>query len=64
MSEEMSNATEMNQPKKNAFMAWIDARLPVTQAIEKHMTKYYAPKNFNFWYGFGVLSLFVLVNQL
>ena len=47
MSEEMSNATEMNQPKKNAFMAWIDARLPVTQAIEKHMTKYYAPKNFN-----------------
>jgi ubiquinol-cytochrome c reductase cytochrome b subunit len=28
------------------------------------MAKYYAPKNFNFWYIFGVLSLLVLVNQL
>ena len=46
------------------FMGWIDARLPVTQAFEKHMSKYYAPKNFNFWYIFGVLSMLVLVNQL
>ncbi|MEX2365874.1 MAG: cytochrome bc complex cytochrome b subunit, partial [Pseudohongiellaceae bacterium] len=49
---------------KKGFMAWIDARLPVTRALEQHMTKYYAPKNFNFWYVFGVLSLLVLVNQL
>lgn len=28
------------------------------------MSKYYAPKNFNFWYFFGVLSLVVLVMQL
>jgi ubiquinol-cytochrome c reductase cytochrome b subunit len=46
------------------FMAWLDARLPVTKAFEKHMSKYYAPKNFNFWYIFGVLSMVVLVNQL
>ncbi len=64
MSEEMTNSAETNQPKKNSFMAWIDARLPVTQAFEKHMSKYYAPKNFNVWYLFGVLSIFVLVNQL
>ena len=64
MSDEMTNTTEINQPKKNTFMAWIDTRLPVTLAWEKHMSKYYAPKNFNFWYTFGVLSLFVLVNQL
>ncbi len=63
MSEEMSNAVN-EQVKKNSFMSWIDARLPVTQALQKHMTKYYAPKNFNFWYGFGVLALVVLVNQL
>ena len=31
---------------------------------EYHMSKYWAPKNFNFWYYFGVLSMFVLVNQL
>lgn len=43
---------------------WIDARLPVQRAWDTHMAKYYAPKNFNFWYIFGVLSLLVLVNQL
>jgi ubiquinol-cytochrome c reductase cytochrome b subunit len=30
----------------------------------KHMTEYYAPKNFNFWYYFGVLAMVVLVNQI
>ncbi len=43
---------------------WIDARLPVQRTWDTHMAKYYAPKNFNFWYFFGVLSLLVLVNQL
>ena len=39
-----------NNSETKGFMAWLDARLPVTQAFEKHMSKYYAPKNFNFWY--------------
>lgn len=43
---------------------WVDNRLPVQKAWDTHMGKYYAPKNFNFWYFFGVLSLLVLVNQL
>ncbi len=43
---------------------WVDARLPVQRAWDTHMGKYYAPKNFNFWYFFGVLSILVLVNQL
>ena len=46
------------------FMDWLNARLPVTQAWEKHLSKYYAPVNFNFWYFFGSLALLVLVNQL
>lgn len=46
------------------LVEWIDARLPVVNAFEKHMSKYYAPKNFNMWYFFGSLSLLVLVNQL
>lgn len=49
---------------KKGLMAWVDDRLPVTEAYEKHMSKYYAPKNFNVWYVFGVLSMLVLVNQL
>ncbi|MBB3169137.1 ubiquinol-cytochrome c reductase [Simiduia aestuariiviva] len=43
---------------------WVDERLPVQRAWDTHMAKYYAPKNFNFWYFFGVLSILVLVNQL
>ena len=43
---------------------WVDARLPVVAAWKKHMSQYYAPNNFNFWYFFGVLSLLVLVIQL
>ena len=45
------------------FMDWVDARLPVTETYEKHMSKYWAPKNFNFWYLFGVLAFVVLINQ-
>ncbi|CAH0993349.1 Cytochrome b [Sinobacterium norvegicum] len=43
---------------------WVDERLPIVRAWDTHMGKYYAPKNFNFWYFFGVLSMVVLVNQL
>ena len=45
-------------------MDWIDDRLPVTEAYEKHLSKYYAPKNLNIWYYFGIFSFVVLVNQL
>jgi ubiquinol-cytochrome c reductase cytochrome b subunit len=53
-----------NKTQAKGLLGWIDARLPVINAFEKHMSRYYAPKNFNFWYVFGVLSMFVLVNQL
>jgi ubiquinol-cytochrome c reductase cytochrome b subunit len=53
-----------NKFERKGLLNWIDARLPVINAFEKHMSKYYAPKNFNFWYFFGVLSMVVLVNQL
>ena len=46
------------------FLGWVDERFPLTETFEYHMSKYYAPKNFNFWYFFGVLSMFVLVMQL
>ena len=46
------------------FRDWVDYRLPIVKAWDTHMGKYYAPKNFNLWYFFGVFSLLVLVNQL
>jgi len=45
-------------------MGWIHDRFPATAMWEDHLSKYYAPKNFNFWYFFGSLALLVLVNQL
>ncbi|MGA0838681.1 MAG: cytochrome b [Pseudomonadales bacterium] len=45
-------------------MSWMDERFPLTETFEYHMSHYWAPKNFNFWYFFGVLSMVVLVNQL
>lgn len=43
---------------------WFNKRLPIVPTWKKHFSEYYAPKNFNFFYFFGSLALFVLVNQL
>jgi ubiquinol-cytochrome c reductase cytochrome b subunit len=44
---------------------WFNDRAPgFMPAYKKHMSEYYAPKNFNFFYYFGSLALLVLVNQI
>jgi ubiquinol-cytochrome c reductase cytochrome b subunit len=48
----------------SSFGAWIDARFPMTRLMKEHATEYYAAKNFNVWYAFGVLALVVLVLQV
>lgn len=53
-----------NPHKTTGFMGWIDDRFPATKLWRDHLTEYYAPKNFNFWYYFGSLAMLVLVNQL
>lgn len=45
-------------------LGWVDKRFPLTSNIKAHLTEYYAPKNFNFWYFFGSLALLVLVLQI
>ncbi|MCX5590383.1 cytochrome b [Alcaligenes endophyticus] len=46
------------------LLGWIDRRFPLTSMYKEHMSEYYAPKNFNFWYFFGSLALLVLVIQI
>lgn len=46
------------------FIKWINHRLPIVSVWKKFFTEYYAPINLNFWYYFGSLALFVLVNQI
>ena len=43
---------------------WIDDRFPLMKLWNEHLAQYYAPKNFNFWYYFGALSLVVFVIQI
>lgn len=43
---------------------WVDDRFPLLKMWNEHLAQYYAPKNFNFWYYFGVLSLVVFVIQI
>ena len=43
---------------------WVDVRFPATETWEYHLSKYYAPKNHNFWYLMGWLAVVVLANQL
>lgn len=46
------------------LLNWIDDRFPLTSSWKAHLSEYYAPKNFNFWYFFGSLALLVLVLQI
>jgi len=53
-----------NHKSANAFMQWIDDRIPATKVWNEHLAEYWAAKNFNFWYYFGSLAILVLVIQL
>ena len=48
----------------NGILTWVDARFPLVSTLKAHLTEYYAPKNFNFWYYFGSLALLVFVLQI
>jgi ubiquinol-cytochrome c reductase cytochrome b subunit len=47
-----------------SLMNWVDDRFPASKMWKEHLSEYYAPKNFNFWYFFGSLALLVLVLQI
>ena len=48
----------------NGLLTWVDARFPLMENWRSHLSEYYAPKNFNFWYYMGSLALLVLVMQI
>ena len=54
-----------NAPATAKLGNWFENRFPTLfSAYRVHMSEYYAPKNFNFWYVFGVLSMVVLIIQI
>lgn len=49
---------------RKKLLGWVEARYPLREFWRKHLSHYYAARNFNFWYYFGSFSLLVLVNQI
>ncbi len=47
--------------KKGGFMDWLDERLAIRQLWKVMMSEYYLPKNINFLWSFGVLTILVFV---
>jgi ubiquinol-cytochrome c reductase cytochrome b subunit len=46
------------------LVGWVDRRFPLISLYKGHLSEYYAPKNFNFFYFFGSLAMLVLVLQI
>ena len=53
-----------NAPVADKALGWVDDRFPLTKLWNDQWGKYYAPKNFNFWYIFGSLAMLILVLQI
>ena len=53
-----------NSAGSTGLLGWLDRRFPLSSTWKAHLSEYYAPKNFNFWYFFGSLALLVLVLQI
>ena len=53
----------MTPSKRGGLLAWLEERLPIRLFINTQLTGYFAPKNLNLWYYFGVLALVLLVLQ-
>ena len=60
----MANGTTSGGAWVRGLFEWVDARFPLSVLWKSQLSEYYAPKNFNFWYYFGSLALFVLVLQI
>ncbi|MFM1859703.1 MAG: hypothetical protein RL133_1203 [Pseudomonadota bacterium] len=48
----------------SGIVGWVDRRFPLISLYKGHLSEYYAPKNFNFFYFFGSLAMLVLVLQI
>src|SRR3990167_11302318 len=54
----------VDDKKQGRFISWINKRYPLALFWKQHLSAYYAPRNFNFWYYFGSFSLLIFVSQI
>lgn len=49
---------------KNPAVEWIDSRLPVFTLMQKEYGVFPTPKNFNYFWNFGAIAMFMLVTMI
>jgi ubiquinol-cytochrome c reductase cytochrome b subunit len=62
--EETREPLDWFPEKLGQLRDWIDERFPMSKLMREHLTEYYAPKNFNFWYYMGSLAIVVFAMQI
>ena len=48
----------------SSLISWVDKRLPLTENLERHLTKHPVPKKVNFFYIFGALLMVIFMIQV
>lgn len=51
-------------PFENPVVEWIDSRLPVFTLMNKEYGVFPTPKNFNYFWNFGAIAMFMLVTMI
>lgn len=51
-------------PFKNPAVEWIDSRLPIFSMLSKEYGVFPTPKNFNYFWNFGAIAMFMLVTMI
>ena len=46
------------------LFSWVNARLPIANTFERHLSKHPVPSKVNFWYLFGALAAVTLIIQI
>lgn len=51
-------------PFENKFVEWFDQRLPIFTMMNKEYGVFPTPKNFNYFWNFGAIAMFMLVTMI
>lgn len=54
-------SSKNRQPFDNKIVEWIDQRLPIFTMLDKEYSQFPTPKNFNYFWNFGAIAMFMLV---
>jgi quinol-cytochrome oxidoreductase complex cytochrome b subunit len=52
------------KPFNNKTIEWIDQRLPIFTMLDKEYGKFPTPRNFNYFWNFGAIAMFMLVTMI